>query len=662
MLEPSREVHPVMISQVRRHGAIASLSQQALANSELGPLMEATVDCVATLLGIDVCTIWELLPNGTTLQFRACAGPIGAVPNLTMSDAGPEAPEGLTLLSKEPVIIHDLRTDTRFGGTSVMHAHQASSGITVLIDGRDRPFGILGVYTVDPGRVELDDVHFLHTITAILAAAIERKQAEVVLQQLKDDLEVRVQERTDELQAVNARLRAELKERAEIEQQLLHATLHDPMTGLPNRKLFFERLSHALARAQRRDGPPFTVLFLDLDRFKAINDQLGHLAGDQLLIEVARRLQQRLRPGDTVARLSGDEFAFLLEDMSDTDHARSVAERIQYDLTCPIHMYGHTVVTSGSMGIAPYLVDDRAPEDLLRHADLALYQAKALGRARAVVYDSALDAHALFKLQFETELSQALGRQQLLVHYQPIVSIADGRLLGVEALVRWQHPQRGLIAPLDFIPLAEDTGQIVPLGAWILETACRQARAWQKLFPDRPPLIMSVNISARQFQHKDIVQMVARTLEETDLDPQYLEIELTESSMMDDVASTIKVLQELHAVRIHAVAIDDFGTGYSSLNYLKQLPITGVKIDRSFVADLTGNSNDTAIAAAIIAMAHKLHLNVVAEGVETQEQLTFLQHQHCDAVQGFLASPPVAAEVLTTRLARGWQFLPVSPN
>ena len=433
------------------------------------------------------------------------------------------------------------------------------------------------------------------------------------------------------------------------EERLLYDAFHDELTGLPNRALFMERLERTAVRAMRRENYLFAVLFLDLDRFKVINDSLGHMMGDQLLVAIARRLEQCLRPEDTVARLGGDEFVVLCDDLKSISDATQLAERIQKELRQPFHLGGHEVFTTASIGIALSTTGYQQPADLLRDADTVMYRAKALGRARYEVYRAGMHTRALERLRLETDLRMALDRQEFLVHYQPIVARESGEIRTVEALLRWQHGYRGLVYPDQFVHVAEETGVILPIDEWMLRSACAQTKAWQ--MAGFPHLGVSVNLSARQFKHPNLVETVTRIVQETGLDPHYLALELTESAVLNDVQSTIEALQQLCAMGIR-ISIDDFGTGYCSLKYLLRFPISTVKLDRSFVRDIDIDSNSAAIATAVITMAHSLKLNVVAEGVETEEQLEFLHLRGCDQIQGHLFSKPLPPDKLTPVLAR----------
>jgi diguanylate cyclase (GGDEF)-like protein len=422
-------------------------------------------------------------------------------------------------------------------------------------------------------------------------------------------------------------------------QDLEYQAFHDPLTGLPNRALFLDRVQHALRRTFRRGGT-VAVLFLDLDQFKYINDSLGHDAGDQLLQGVAQRLLGCVRPADTVARLGGDEFTLLLENIESADQAIAVVERIKRALLAPFAVAGEAVFVAASIGIT--FSDDQhaAPHDLMRQADAAMYKAKEHGRACYQIFDARKDARALTRLQWETELRHALERREFAVYYQPLVDLGSSTIVGFEALVRWRHPEHGLVPPAQFIPLAEDTGLILPLGQLVLRTACQQAQAWLARLPAGTPLRISVNLSARQFQHAGLVDDVAQALRDTGLAPHHLQLEITESVVMHSASVALATLQKLKHLGVQ-LAIDDFGTGYSSLSYLKHFPVDTLKIDRTFVECLDQDSANTAIAQAIITLAHTLELHTVAEGVETRAQQQALQALGCEFGQGFFWAQPL---------------------
>jgi diguanylate cyclase (GGDEF)-like protein len=439
----------------------------------------------------------------------------------------------------------------------------------------------------------------------------------------------------------------DITERKALEERLEYQALHDPLTRLPNRTLFTDRLKQALRRAKRREGE-IAILFADLDNFKVINDSLGHEMGDSLLVAVSRRLRALLRPEDTVARLGGDEFVFLLED-TDAAGAVHVAERIAEELLKPLSIGERQLFVTTSIGVALGGGDERQAADLLRDADLAMYRAKNSGKARLAVFEETMNARALERLELEHGLRRAIEKRELTVHYQPQVRIESGEIMGFEALVRWNHPERGLLLPGEFVPLAEETGLIVSIGEQVLEVACRQAQKWRELNPSAPPVTVCVNLSARQFREPELTKTVARTLEATSLDPRCLFLEITESTAMGDAVATAASLEELHRLGVRAI-IDDFGTGYSSLSYLERFSVDYVKIDSSFVRGLNDDPGAAILVSGVIRLMHALNLEVIAEGVETVEQLQWLREMSCDMAQGYLLSGALTAESATDLL------------
>ncbi|HEY7250854.1 MAG TPA: EAL domain-containing protein [Methylomirabilota bacterium] len=439
-----------------------------------------------------------------------------------------------------------------------------------------------------------------------------------------------IEQQTDEINQFPKRL-----------DQLARQAFRDSLTSMPNRALFMDRLSHALTRTERR-GEQLAVLFLDLDRFKVVNDSLGHSVGDQLLVGVSQRLAACLRPEDTIARLGGDEFAILLEDVKDDRGPTSVADRLTAELQQPFKVEGREVIITVSIGIAMSTAKRMTPEDILRDADLAMYHAKGKGKARYEVFDKSMNAPAQERMDLELDLRNAVTRGEFTLHYQPVVDLPTGRITEVEALVRWRHPQRGLLFPADFVGLSEETGLIVPLGRWVLHEACRQTRQWQLASPGTP-LAISVNISARQLQQPGLVEEIAAVLRDTRLDPSTLRLEITETVVMHDAPATLAKLEALKALGVQ-LAIDDFGTGYSSLGYLKRFPVDTLKIDRSFVKGIGGNVEDSAIVRAVITVAKSLNLSVTAEGIETAEQLEHLRTLGCDHGQGYFFAKPLTSD------------------
>ncbi|MDF1793353.1 MAG: EAL domain-containing protein [Thalassobaculaceae bacterium] len=432
----------------------------------------------------------------------------------------------------------------------------------------------------------------------------------------------------------------DVTDRKRVEEQSIHDALHDNLTGLPNRTLFLERVRQAMARHRRNPSASFAVVYLDLDRFKVVNESLGHVHGDDLIIAAARRLEHNLKFGDTVARLGGDEFAMLLEDVADKNEALSLCDMLQKALATPFTLSGKEIFATASMGAAHSTEAYGRPEDILRDAELAMYKAKELGKAQAVAFDANMRGTTVTPLDMETDLRRALERGEIALRFQPIISLATGRIQGFEALARWTHAERGDVPPSDFIPLAEETGMIVELGQWVLRRACEQMVSWRDKFPFKVPLEMSVNLSSRQFNQYDLVRMVTNSLEGTGMDPSCLKLEITESALMENAHLSAQMLQDLKSLNIQ-VCVDDFGTGYSSLSYLHTFPIDTLKIDKSFVQDMGRNRHNLEIVRTISLLAQNLRLDVIAEGVETPEQLAQLRAIGCGYAQGFLFSPPL---------------------
>ncbi|HUN79587.1 MAG TPA: EAL domain-containing protein [Solirubrobacteraceae bacterium] len=431
------------------------------------------------------------------------------------------------------------------------------------------------------------------------------------------------------------------------EEDIRHQALHDALTGLPNRTLVLEHLE----RAGGHSGKQLAVLLLDLDRFKLVNDSFGHAAGDALLVEIAPRLREALRPGDTIGRLGGDEFVVVLADVADERVAVEVAERIVHALRRPFLLEGIEHFATVSIGIALAGSDRARPDALIRDADAALYRAKERGRGRYEVFDRAMRVQTMRRLSLENDLRRALQGQELRVRYQPIVSLRDRSLLAVEALAHWEHPRRGLIGPQEFIPVAEENGLIGPIGEWVMHESCRQAAAWHAADPDAPPLGISVNIAVRQITQRDLPGLVARTLRDTGLDSQTLHLEITETALLDDSDVADRALHALLGLGV-GVVLDDFGTGYSSLAYLTRLPIAGLKIDRSFVQRLGVSERSTAIVTAIVRMAEALSIEVIAEGAETERQIEQLKRLGCHRAQGYHFAQPLDAAGVGELLTR----------
>jgi len=449
-----------------------------------------------------------------------------------------------------------------------------------------------------------------------------------------------LEERSLALYHTNQQLLRDITARKQAEERISYQDYYDDLTGLPNRKLFKDRLTQAFIEANRKNRL-VGMMFMDIDHFKDVNDTLGHEVGDVLLKAAAKRLQGCLRPGDTVARFGGDEFAVVLADMGHIDDIIQVAQHIVDTFKEPFDVLGHEMFVTFSMGITLYPFDDDNVENLLRNSDSALYAAKASGRNCYRFYAASMTARTTERLALQAGLRRALDQGEFVLYYQPQLELQSHRIIGVEALVRWRHPEKGMVSPAEFIPIAEDTGLIVPLGEWILRTACLQAKAWQK--QGLANVNMAVNISARQLKEPLFPQRALEIVNETGLDPHCLELEVTESILVEGLEAVNTVLQEFKQAGI-MISLDDFGTGYSSLSYLKRFPIDKLKIDQSFVRDMLTDSNDAGLVRAIIAMAKALGLTAIAEGVETQGQLNFLKDENCREIQGYHIARPMPAE------------------
>jgi diguanylate cyclase (GGDEF)-like protein len=608
--EGLRETEGKLERNAAQQAAVARLGIKALEGAHLEELIAEIAAEVQAVLDVDVAAVFEF---DTIERFARLRGAVGV--------ADEDRPARIGLCTDLPqltadgraLVVEDWEQERRFLMPDAFRNARVRSGVAVQVPGEAGPFGLLCAQTKALRTFSTDEINFLRALANVLADAIER---------------VRAEERTR------------------------HQALHDPLTGLPNRALFADRLSQALAHA-RRSGASVGVVFLDLDQFKLVNDSLGHGAGDALICALARRLDDSLRAGDTVARFGGDEFVLIADELSGPEEAVAIAERTLAALEQPFTVSGVELFVSGSLGVAVSQGGGRGAEDLIREADAAMYRAKDRGRGCVELYDEPMRALATERLRTVNELRRALEHDELRLHFQPIVDLDGGRMTAVEALVRWQHPERGLLGPGEFIPVAEESGLVVALGEWVFRAACRQSAAWAAEDPDRPPLPISVNLSARQVFHPNLVERLETILAETGANPSALRAEITESAIMEETDASVATLHALRDLGITLV-LDDFGTGYSSLAYVRRFPIDVLKIDRSFVADLDSeDAGDAgAIVEAIVSMARGLRVHVVAEGIESPAHAERLQELGCTSGQGYLYARPLPPEDVPALIGR----------
>ncbi len=587
-----------------QQSAVAALGVKALEGMPSELLAQDAVATVAETLGVDLCELLELTDDRESLRMRAGVGWEPGIAGTARAPFGSAYYPGFAWGSTGPVTVRDYESEDRFRPTRLLARHGGVATAAVTVGAKQRRYGILAAHSRSAREFRGHELDFLQGIANVLAEAIVREAAE---------------------------------------DSMRHQALHDPLTGLPNRTLLVERLTHWLERADRSSNTA-AVLFVDIDHFKVVNDALGHVRGDQLLQAVARRLRAALRPSDTVARVGGDEFVVLCENLESQDDALQLASRLSGALDDPFKVAEHVHRVTASVGIAVWAPGATAG-DLMRDADAAMYRAKERGRARYELFHAGMRAWAESWFTIEEELRTALERGELSNVYQPIVDPADGSIAGFEALVRWNHPERGTVPPLDFIPIAEQNGLIVELGHGVLREACAEAASW----PD--PLRISVNLSPRQLSDPGLVDSVSAVLKVTGLAADRLSLEITESAFTDDPARALEVLGRLKEIGVR-LELDDFGTGYSSLTYVRMFPIDALKIDRSFVQGVCQSPEDAAIVEAVISMGRALGVNVVAEGVESEDQSAALQNLGCRLAQGYLFSRPVPAAALAEMVAR----------
>jgi diguanylate cyclase (GGDEF)-like protein len=580
-----KEFERAIVENAQRQTLIAELGRKALAANGLDELFADAADAAARGLGAAGAALFEAGPDG--MLVRAGAGRLAQSAGLQLSRTHDEA--------HEEAHVADAAQRSWLAPLAALHG--IDTGIDTAIVCGERTFGLLGVYAASPRRFGADDANFLHGVANIVATAVERQEAR---------------------------------------NRLTYLAQYDPLTSLPNRRRLAQCLEDAIATAARA-----AVVFIDLDRFKNVNDMLGHGVGDQLLVQAAKRLSACARAGDVVARLGGDEFALVLPALDDDSAAAVIAARVIEALAQPFYLEGQQLFVSASVGIATYPENGRDAETLLKNADTAMYGAKNGGRNTYQFYVAEMHENATQRLLTETQLRLALERSEFLLHYQPKLDLATGAISGFEALLRWNHPQRGLVPPLEFIDILEDTGLILPVGEWVIGEVCRQLKAWQALGMAAPPV--AINLSVRQLQQADLAGAVERIVARAGVDPALLEFELTESMLMANPEAAVEILTRIKTLGMR-LSVDDFGTGYSSLAYLKRFPLDALKIDRTFVRDLPDDPDDAAITKAVIRLAHSLSLKVVAEGVENVDQLRELEEYGCDQIQGYHVSRPLPAQ------------------
>jgi diguanylate cyclase (GGDEF)-like protein/PAS domain S-box-containing protein len=604
--------------RARQRAEVVTLGINALSGSSLDEVMQSAVKVITDTLGVGFAEIFEVQPNARSMRLRAGHGWNDSDAEHLRLEVGHESFPGYVLLRSEFVACPDHAVDTRFAPGTALAGRGVRSSIGTIIRGRGGCYGVLAAHACRAQAFDEDDANFLQSVADVVATAVDRSR---------------------------------------VDERMRHLAHHDDLTNLPNRRMMRESLGRALTEARTRDER-IALMFIDLDHFKLVNDSLGHTAGDGLLQAVALRMRSVLKHEDLLCRLGGDEFVVIIRAAPSNEQLAAIAARLTEVFKRPIRVLGQDVFTTATMGIAVFPKDAGDVETLVRHADAALNRGKELGRNRVEFFSVEIEKEAQRWLSIKSGLQSALEHDELRVVYQPKIELASGKIIGAEALLRWNSPQLGEVSPAQFIPIAEAAGLIDAIGDFVLRQACRQAREWAAL--GHPGLHAAVNLSATQFRHPDLVGKILNACRKEGIEPNQIELEITEGVAMADADSSRQTLEELNRVGFR-LAIDDFGTGYSSLNYLKRFYVDTLKIDRSFVRDLPGDTEDAAIARSIIALARSLGIGVTAEGVETREQLEFLRRSGCDAGQGFYFSPGVPSTVFSNVLKKDpWVISPAA--
>jgi len=612
-----RKVKQQALERERKQALIADLERLAFTALSADALLEHAVVITKEALGFACCKVLALTDDAQHLVLRAADGWPAEHKDQLIATADADTQSAQALAQGAPVVVQDFAAE-QYTQSSQAQALGLASGITLLIPGPNGPFGVLAAHATQAYAVTPTATAFIQSVANVLGMALTRRQND---------------------------------------EKLAYLAQFDSLTGLPNRHLFRDRMSQAIARASRSDSP-IAVLVINLDGFKLINSNHGHSAGDRLLVHVAQRLQSSVRADDSISRRGGDEFGVILSELGRAEDTATVVQKLLAVLAQPFDLDGTEVFITACAGVAMYSADGKDADTLIKHAEIAMQRAKEQGHNSHQFYAPEMNQRVEKRMRLESSLRHALSRGEFLLHYQPKLSVTRERYCGAEALLRWHHPERGLVGPNDFIPILEETGLIVPVGLWVLTTACAQMRAWQNMGIDVPSV--AVNLSARQFQQADLVECIRDIIHAAGVSPEKIELEITESMLMHDPQQAARTLHSLKALGVR-LSVDDFGTGYSSLAYLKQFPLDALKIDRAFINNIAHDPNDAAITLTIINLAHNLKLKVVAEGVESETQARFLMDHGCDALQGFYFSRPVDAETFTLMQQDSQQLLLPEP-